>query len=58
MSRRKKRRDEGFMPITGAGLVRFFEEEVKGIKVSPIHVIIMASALIVFAILGLSLIHI
>ncbi len=51
MSRRRRRR-EGFMPISGAGLIRFFEEEIKGIRVSPIHVIIMALALMAFAILG------
>ncbi|MCS7385978.1 MAG: preprotein translocase subunit Sec61beta [archaeon GB-1867-005] len=51
MSRRKRRR-EGVMPVTGAGLIRFFEEEVRGIKVSPIHVIIMAIALMAFAMLG------
>ena len=48
----KKKRDETFMPMSGAGLVRFFGEDVKGIKLNPIHVIIMASALITFAILG------
>ncbi len=51
MSRRRRRR-ESFMPISGAGLIRFFEEEIRGIRVSPIHVIIMAIALMAFAILG------
>lgn len=40
------------MPVSGAGLIRFFEEEMRGFKVSPIHVIILAIALMAFAILG------
>ncbi|MCS7364623.1 MAG: preprotein translocase subunit Sec61beta [archaeon GB-1867-035] len=50
MSRRRRR--EGMMPVSGAGLIRFFEEEMRGLKISPIHVIIMAAALMTFAILG------
>jgi len=35
------------MPLAGAGLVRFFEEEVKGIQVPPEAVLIGALALTV-----------
>lgn len=39
MSERKARRERGPVPLSGAGLVRFFEEEIKGIKVPPIAVV-------------------
>ncbi|MEM3713387.1 MAG: preprotein translocase subunit Sec61beta [Nitrososphaeria archaeon] len=48
----KKKKDTKYMPITGAGLIRFFEEEIKGIKVTPIHVIIFASIFMIIVILG------
>jgi len=43
------------MPLSGAGLMRFFEDSSIGIKIGPIATIIMASALIltvIFAHLG------
>ncbi|RLF16842.1 MAG: preprotein translocase subunit Sec61beta [Thermoprotei archaeon] len=49
MSRRRRR--EGPMPVTSAGLMRFFEEEIKGIKVSPKVVIFSAFLLITIVIL-------
>jgi len=39
------------MPVTSAGLMRFFEEEIKGIKVSPKVVIFSAFLLITIVIL-------
>lgn len=45
MSRRKRR--EAPMPATMAGLLAFFEEEAKGIKVKPEAVIILSIVLIV-----------
>ncbi|HDM22428.1 MAG: preprotein translocase subunit Sec61beta [Methanomicrobia archaeon] len=30
-----KTRKEGALPPTGAGLIRYFDEETKGIKMSP-----------------------
>ena len=42
MSKRRKAREEAQMPIAGAGLIRFFQEESEGIKVGPKAVIIMA----------------
>ncbi|MEM2334546.1 MAG: preprotein translocase subunit Sec61beta [Candidatus Caldarchaeum sp.] len=41
-----RRRREAPMPASGAGLLRFFEEESKGIKVRPEIVIGLAAALI------------
>lgn len=51
MSRRRKR-DEGPMPVSGAGLIRFFEEEISGVKVKPVLVVIMAMALIITVVLA------
>jgi len=52
MSRREKKRErKAPMPAQGAGLLRFFEEETRGIKVRPELVVILAVALIVACIL-------
>jgi len=52
-SRREKRRQSGApMPATGAGLLRFFEEDAPGIGVNPRIVMIMAIALIVVSIIA------
>ena len=52
MSKREKRRErKAPMPAQGAGLLRFFEEETRGIKVRPELVVILAVALIVACIL-------
>ena len=42
------RRQEGEMPPTGAGLIRYFKEEGHGIKISPKSVIIFTIAIIFF----------
>jgi preprotein translocase subunit Sec61beta len=44
MSARKRK--EAPMPASGAGLLRFFEEESKGIKIRPEAVVIGAALLI------------
>jgi len=54
MSVRKKKRKEGArMPAQGAGLLRFFEEDTRGVKVKPELAVILAVALIVGSILAL-----
>jgi len=40
------------MPAQGAGLLRFFEEDTRGIKVKPELAVILAIALIVGSILA------
>jgi len=40
------------MPATGAGLLRFFEEDTPGIRVPPEVVVILAAALIVICIIA------
>ncbi|MCK5045008.1 MAG: preprotein translocase subunit Sec61beta [Candidatus Heimdallarchaeota archaeon] len=53
MSRRQKSSDGGgAMPATGAGLIRFFEEDTPGIKVGPYAVMIFAAALIILVLAG------
>ncbi|MFA5363924.1 MAG: preprotein translocase subunit Sec61beta [Candidatus Bathyarchaeia archaeon] len=57
MSIRKKKRQEGAqMPAQGAGLLRFFEEDTRGIKVKPEIVVILAVALIILSLVGSSLV--
>ena len=46
-----RRRREGEMPPTGAGLMRYFKEECHGVKISPKSVVIFTAAVIVFQIL-------
>jgi len=45
MSKRKKKR-EAPMPMGGAGLIRFFQDETEGIKMGPIAVTLLAVSLI------------
>ena len=51
-ARRRRGRERGLMPLTGAGLVRFFEEEVKGVEVSPSLVVGLSIALIAAALIA------
>jgi preprotein translocase subunit Sec61beta len=50
--RRKKKQDGARMPAQGAGLLRFFEEDTRGIKVRPELAVILAVALIVVSIVA------
>jgi preprotein translocase subunit Sec61beta len=52
MSKRSRRREEGVMPATGAGLMRFFQDEMKGVKFSPVVVTILSVGLIALVILA------
>lgn len=47
----KKRKKEAPMPASSAGLLRFFEDETKGIKIRPEIVIGFSVILIVFSII-------
>ena len=35
------------MPVAGAGLIRFFQDETRGIKVGPVAVILLSLFLII-----------
>ena len=43
-----KRDDKISMPQTGAGLVRYFDEESVGPKLSPEHVVVLTIVLAIF----------
>jgi preprotein translocase subunit Sec61beta len=51
--KRRRRISEGPMPVAGAGLIRFFEEETAGPKIGPAIVVVLCVALIVVVILSL-----
>ena len=52
-SRRQKRRSsEGVGPAGGAGLIRFYQDESNGIKLSPVVVLVLSGGLIVLVILA------
>ncbi len=53
--REKRRRDEAPMPAASAGLLRFFEEDTPGVKLSPQLVVISGIGLVAFALLFLVL---
>jgi len=40
------------MPVSGAGLIRFFEEEISGVKVKPTIVVLASVILMVIVILA------
>lgn len=53
MSRRERRRRRSApAPATGAGLLRFFEEETPGIRMSPGLIVVLAIVFIVACILA------
>jgi preprotein translocase subunit Sec61beta len=55
MSRRTRKSSGGgggAMPATGAGLIRFFDEDTPGIKVGPYAVMIVAIVLILLVLVG------
>jgi preprotein translocase subunit Sec61beta len=44
------KKDKQVLPPSGAGLVRYFEEETKGPKLTPEQVVVMTVVLAVFCI--------
>ncbi|MEM2109722.1 MAG: preprotein translocase subunit Sec61beta [Candidatus Odinarchaeota archaeon] len=54
MSKTRKRREEAQMPIAGAGLIRFFQDESTGLKVGP-KAVVIGSVLIMLAVFFLYL---
>jgi preprotein translocase subunit Sec61beta len=50
--REKRRRDEAPMPAASAGLLRFFEEDTPGIKLSPQLVVISGVGLVALALVA------
>ena len=50
--RQKRRQSDNPMPMGGAGLIRFYQDQSNGIKVGPIATIIMCFILIAVVILA------
>lgn len=48
MARKNKKRDRERVaqPISGAGLLTFYQEEIRGIKIRPIYVVVIALLLL------------
>jgi preprotein translocase subunit Sec61beta len=47
----KKDKDKSPMPASSAGLLRFFEDETRGIKIRPELVVILSVALVIISVL-------
>ncbi|MHA2501824.1 MAG: preprotein translocase subunit Sec61beta [Candidatus Kariarchaeaceae archaeon] len=55
MSQRRRsagKKESAPMPSTGAGLMRYFDEDLPGIKIGPRAVVILTSSLIFFVLLA------
>jgi preprotein translocase subunit Sec61beta len=50
--RRKKKSEGGRMPAQSAGLLRFFEEETRGVKVKPEVTVVLTISLVVASVLA------
>jgi len=48
----RRRRREAPMPQSAAGLLRFFEEDIKGLKIKPEVVLILAALMIALVIIA------
>jgi preprotein translocase subunit Sec61beta len=46
------KKKEAPMPMTGAGLMRFFEDETQGIKIKPTYVVVGSVLVIVTVIMA------
>jgi preprotein translocase subunit Sec61beta len=49
---KSEKKKEAPMPMTGAGLIRFFEDETYGIKIKPIFIVGASVSLIVVVIMA------
>ncbi|KYK27555.1 MAG: preprotein translocase subunit Sec61beta [Theionarchaea archaeon] len=45
---KRKRSEGGVLPPTGAGLIRYFDEDTKGFKLRPMHIVFVAVGIIIF----------
>lgn len=44
---KRKRSEGGALPPTGAGLIRYFDEDTKGFKLKPLYVVILAVGIVI-----------
>ena len=52
MPKSKKKKGEAPMPMGGAGLIRFFQDETEGIKMGPVTVTLLTVGLIAIVIIA------
>ncbi|HRR54793.1 MAG TPA: preprotein translocase subunit Sec61beta [Candidatus Methanomethylicus sp.] len=52
MPKSERKKDSSPMPMTGAGLIRFFEDETHGIKIKPQFIVGGCIAVMVIVILA------
>jgi preprotein translocase subunit Sec61beta len=50
--RQKRRSQDGMAPSGGAGLIRFYQDESNGIKLSPVVTLVLSGGLIVVVLLA------
>ncbi len=50
--KQKTKKDTSPMPATGAGLMRYYDEDLPGVKIGPWYIVIFAVILIIGVILG------
>jgi len=55
--RERRRRREAPLPAVSAGLLRFFEEETRGIRIRPELVVALSIALIIACALAYAFMH-
>jgi len=55
VAKKRRRSEEAPLPATSAGLIRFFEDESVGVKVSPFLVVAVAASIIAAVMLALYL---
>jgi preprotein translocase subunit Sec61beta len=48
---KRKRSEGGALPPTGAGLIRYFDEDTRGFKLRPMHIVIVAVSIIIFEVI-------
>jgi preprotein translocase subunit Sec61beta len=51
-SRKQRRSSDSPMPMSGAGLIRFFQDSSQGWKIGPIWIVSLAGVLILFVIIA------
>jgi len=51
-TKKKKKKDTSPMPATGAGLMRYYDEDLPGVKIGPWYIIVFTLVLIIAVIIG------
>ena len=51
-ARSKRRHSDGMMPSSGAGLIRFYQDQSNGVKLTPLTALIISGVFILAVIVG------